>query len=522
MFLTALLFTSIAAPSFAELQNVVVGGQLRIRTVYWRNGFNMGSTTGFADPEVRIPGSLLTGRPIGDQRGGQNAMSFFDWTDGTPEIKTIDQRTTLHVQADLTDNVMAFIEFDNYANWGEDFRSNYLTGVDSRASTADDVEVFQAYIQADELFGQPLHARIGRQVLSFGSGWLVGDGSALPQFTGISFDAIRLTYSVDDFSVDAFWSKLAENSPMEEDGDVDFSGIYGSYKGIEGVSFDAYWFWLRDAKAITDSYSDVYDELYEYVFNENDYSVTNLHTIGLRAAGRFGAFDFDSEAAYQFGDASSVGSLFRPYSFGDDNAEFNSWAAHVDVGYNIDLTWRPRVSIGGAYIGGEDNRDISFSEWLNPFDAPEASVSFNRLFSNTVYSPVFDEIAQFSNFWTTFVGVGLKPTERLALDLKVAYYAAIDAFDLPVNATVGDYIVSIAGPLTFWTTPSSKDLGWETTLTASYRYTDDLSFEVGWHHLFTGDGLQDGNYCDFNGLQFTGGLDNKGADYIYAQTQLSF
>ena len=47
----------------------------------------------------------------------------------------------------------AFIEIDSYDIWGEDFRSNYVTGVDARAASGDDVEMYQAYIEAEEMSG---------------------------------------------------------------------------------------------------------------------------------------------------------------------------------------------------------------------------------------------------------------------------------------------------------------------------------------------------------------------------------
>ena len=70
--------------AFAELQNVEVGGKLRIRG----NMFSL----------------------------EDNDASF------------VEQRTMLNVKADFTNEVSAFIELDSYDIWGEDFRSNYLTG----------------------------------------------------------------------------------------------------------------------------------------------------------------------------------------------------------------------------------------------------------------------------------------------------------------------------------------------------------------------------------------------------------
>ena len=153
----------------------------------------------------------------------------------------VEERTRLNVKADFTNQVSAFVELDSYDVWGEDFRSVYLTGQDLRAATGTDVEVYQSYIEANEMFGQPLRLRLGRQEMKLGSGWLVGSNNFAPLFTGLSFDGIRATYATELFSVDAFWAKLADLSPQEEDGDTDFYGVYASYLGIENVTVDAYW-----------------------------------------------------------------------------------------------------------------------------------------------------------------------------------------------------------------------------------------------------------------------------------------
>jgi hypothetical protein len=114
----AVMMVSLGA--FAELQNVQVGGSLRIRGIF--------------------QGGLIP-----------NNDNF------------VEQRTRLNVKADFTDNVSAFIEFDDYSLWGEGFRSNYLTGVDSRPNGVNTVSVYQAYIDVKEIGGSPLSLRAGRQ-----------------------------------------------------------------------------------------------------------------------------------------------------------------------------------------------------------------------------------------------------------------------------------------------------------------------------------------------------------------------
>ena len=140
------------ATAFAELQNVEVGGSLRIRG----NMYDMDDD----------PGTVRTS-PYHWPFHARVPRTYVD-------TSFIEQRTRLNVKADFTDDVSAFIEVDSYDAWGEDFRSNYVTGVDGRAASGDDVEMYQAYIEARDMWGTPLMMRAGRQELSLGSEWLVG------------------------------------------------------------------------------------------------------------------------------------------------------------------------------------------------------------------------------------------------------------------------------------------------------------------------------------------------------------
>ncbi|HDP34856.1 MAG TPA: hypothetical protein ENN29_07075, partial [Candidatus Hydrogenedentes bacterium] len=106
----AALVVSISSFAFAELQNVEVGGNIRIRGNWY--DFDRASDTSF-----------------------------------------IEQRTRLSVKADFTQDVSAFIELDYYNFWGEDFRSLYLTGADFRGSGGNDVDLYQGYIEAKDMWG---------------------------------------------------------------------------------------------------------------------------------------------------------------------------------------------------------------------------------------------------------------------------------------------------------------------------------------------------------------------------------
>ena len=420
-----------AIPAFADLQNVVVGGQIRVRGDWY-------SVEG-------------------------------DHPDFNSEA-IVEQRTRLNVRADFTDDVSAFVEVDDYEMWGgggqlvNDFRSNYLTGVDSRANTSDDVELYQGYIEANKMFGVPLRLRIGRQELKFGSGWLVGTGDSAPYFTGLSFDAVRATYATDTFSVDAFWSKLADRSPLEADGDTDFYGVYASCTAVENVTFDVYWLFVRDG------------------FQDNE-----LHTVGLRSAGKLGGFHFEAEGAYQFGTMEKLG-------LADDNTD--NWACNVLAGYFFDAPWKPHPFIGFEYFGGGDGDDLAFNRLFSDARLGKTIDSGHWALGG---APIFPN-ANCSNLWLIHGGVTFNPTEKLMGLVHLCY--ATENEDDWVNAV------------------DAGHLGWELEVSGSYQYSKDLSLEAGYVRLFVDDTLKQGARLVLNGTTVVQVPDD--VNYFFFETKLSF
>ncbi len=510
--IAASVFLWVSFGSYAELQNVEVGGSIEVWGNYYTPFYESG------DPVIRIPDFLTHGRPLGPF-GTESAVRAYH-RKGADGLAWIEQRTTLSVRADFSSNVSSFIEFDDIMDWGEDFRSaDYITGRDTRADSSDDLEIYQAYIEARDLFELPLQLRIGRQELIFGSEWLVGNNYQFCPLTYLSFDALRLTFAVEDWTVDAFASKLAER--YVDHGDLDFYGLYATYSGIKEISFDAYYFFLRDGQDVSDTNASWMTERIEDWMGVDDYGNTAIHTIGVRAAGEWNGLDYEAELAYQWGDASTVGQGFKVGLYGDDTARYNSFGGNCTVGYTFSFKCEPRIYAKFVYYGGEDNRDISLRDWLNPFYKPKASVSFNRLFSSWEDNFFFDGSA-LSNVWTLSTGLSGKVTESIEVTGEVMYLQAVSPFDTPLMKRIGSYKVPFGWPFPFLTRSGAKDLGFTTLLCATYSYSEDLSFEAGWSHQFTGEAVKDGAFVDGNGQVFVGGLDDDDADMFYISSKVTF
>ena len=428
--LAVALIATLAGIAGAELQNVEIGGNLRIRA------------------------------------------NYFNFDDSLPDMSFIEQRTRLNVKADFTQEVSAFIELDSYDVWGEDFRSWYLCGNDFRGE--DNIDLYQAYIEARNLWGSPLTARVGRQELALGNQFLVGVKDVSAVFPGQSFDALRLTFANDMVSIDAIAAKLAENYGDFGEDDVDFYAVYGSYLGIEDVTLDAYWMFVRDDEGV--------------LANVLAGTTVDLHTVGLRGSGVIGGFDFELEAAYQFGDIDDVPSAC-PLPFGSADVDFDEFAINAEVGYTFDASWQPRIFARFAYFGGGDP---DYSLFSNDYTMP-----FNRLFSNVEYSEFIDQTA-LSNVMAYTIGLQALVTEALEMKVVGSYYQVEKEY-----GNVGD------------------DLGWEVGLYADYQYSEDLVVRAGYSHFFGQDGLDAALIAD-NGLNFWPGNSEDDYDYVFLETEIAF
>ncbi len=328
---TAFLLCALAAISggtaWAELQNVELSGNLRIRGNYY--GY-----------------------------------------DSLADLSYIQQRTRLGVKADFTNDISAFVEFDSYGVWGEGFRSNYLNGIDNRGAA--DVSLYQSYIEARNLWGAPLTLKVGRQELKFGDQFLVGVNDASSDFRGLSFDAVRLTYKTDALSVDAVASKLAETYQNFGKGDTDFYAVYASCTAVENQTFDAYWMYVRDDGALLAAGNEV-----------------DIHTIGLRGAGTIGSFDYKAELAYQFGSVDGLPSAC-PSGFGTADTDYGTFGANAEVGYTFDAVWSPRPFARFAYLGGGDpDRSVWSNDRTLPFNRLFSNIEYSEFIETTDLSNVF-------------------------------------------------------------------------------------------------------------------------------------
>ncbi|HNR34468.1 MAG TPA: alginate export family protein [Candidatus Hydrogenedentes bacterium] len=450
----------------ADLQNVQTGGRIVIRGRWIHNTFN----------ESRAA-VLHNGFP-----------SLYAW-DETNDWTSVEQATSWHARADFTGGVSAFVEFYAYHFWGDGFRSDYLGGIDARPGGDPrlNASLLQGYVETNDTFGLPLRLRIGRQCMTFGKQLLISDHSSPVQ--RFSFDALRATFTpVDKVTIDVWMAQLAESSPEEKDGDSAFYGVYATYAKSDAANASLYYLLLRDARRADAIFSGAPD-LYE---------PTVLNTAGARFWGRKEGFDYDVEAAFQFGPADGEALAFasanRLAGAPPKGERWNNLGFDGEIGYSFDAAWKPRIFAGGLYFEGGEIEDLGGGRFV-------MGPSFNRLFSVLNYCPVLQDNGNMSNFVQLRAGMNFAPLEKVQVTVRGQQLWAEQSWR-PLH--------------------SSDNLGFHLDTTVRYSFNPNLLVQLYYGHLFSGAALGDGNFTHAFGNAFDAGRNSRDADYAYWMLTLDF
>jgi hypothetical protein len=518
------LLVAVTLPAVAEVEEVTVGGSVVVRgqlqtpgVGQQRGPVNVGGFTNGHLIDANGNGVIEASDLTFSLANFNNFVESSSFDDDIEGLDWITQRTRVNVDAKLSGNVRAFIELQSFDFWGDD--NDDSSNEDLNASDVspftteqmfittegdDLVQLYQGYIEMNNIADLPLQARIGRQELPYGREWLLGNNDAGVNFSGLAFDALKLSYETDLFRLDAFASKLDDDTTplaipnQEEDGDADLYGVYGTYKGIENMAIDAYWLFARDAGSLvtlTGADADTDD-------------VSDLHTAGARVAGQWdvmgllpGMLDYNVEAAFQFGSNNVADST-------GDSGDFGGWAFNAMAGYTFsEVTWTPRLEAEYAFFSGDDD--------FNDGDTDE----FVRLFSDVHYGELnlggdLDQLA--TNMHIIKLGVSAAPVEKLSLKADLLWFLLAEddkdglgkTFGLPqferTGAVVAGQPVEVIG--------SDDNVGMELDLVASYQYTEDLNLRAGWAHFFADDAIEN---------SWGAGKDDD-IDYVYVQAALVF
>lgn len=169
------------------------------------------------------------------------------------------------------ESLSAFVELQDARVFG---------GETSTVSNEKNVDLHQGWLKVG---GEKRFVRLGRQELAYGEQRLVGTFDW--DNVGRAFDGVlgRAPFFGGKLSVDAFAAKVKESPAAPERNDVDFGGLYATWKLGDAVGLDGYVLVLRNGERNA----------------AGDDRVTD--TFGVRAFGKSGGFSYDLEGAYQVG-----------------------------------------------------------------------------------------------------------------------------------------------------------------------------------------------------------------------------
>jgi hypothetical protein len=256
-------------------------------------------------------------------------------------------RVRTHVKVEFSPDLEIFLQ-------GQDDRQ---FDHDGPAATKDDnLDVKQAWFEFRNIDGLPLSAKVGRQLLSYGDQRLVSplDWSN----AGRAWDAARIRYSGQHWSVDGFASMFTDQNETLED--HLFCAIYATCEKVQGHTFDIYALgrFLGRALATRDELGNV--------------GSVSEGTFGFRVKGKEEPFDYAAEGAYQTGDwvrtpirawgfAATVGFTAGDWRFA---AEYTAASGDADPADGRRNTFTAPYPFGHYYQGFAD----VFS-WRNGHDA---------------------------------------------------------------------------------------------------------------------------------------------------------
>jgi len=241
----------------------------------------------------------------------------------------------------------SFIHGDlRHEDWLRFFLQGKFAHVDDRdraaglAGMEDHADIHQAFIDLTTLIAENrMTFRLGRQELQYGAQRLISPldwGN-----TRRTFDGAKVFTESGKWRLDAFAVRPVLGDRLnldDEDENVDFYGLYSTYKGSESLAADFYCLVLKNNNILANS-------------NATSGRRT-LYTPGTRLWGACGNWDYEAELGAQFG------------TFAGDRVR--AWMGTAGGGYTFsDCAWQPRLGLLYDYASGDADPTDGTHETFN-------------------------------------------------------------------------------------------------------------------------------------------------------------
>jgi len=444
--LTAVAF--LAAPAFAEVQNVKVSGDIDSKMIYQ------------ADYDLLA----------NDTASGKSTKDNDVWFMTTTRIR---------VDADLTDNVSTTVRIVNERDWN----------LENSDGNTTDMDLDLAYVTLKECFYSPLTVTIGRQNLVFGNALVVGDPytndteSAAARISADdlsvmkAFDAMRATLDYSPVVVDLIYAKIdpktlytgATFGTADLRDDIDLWGINAAYDfdNEYNAAIEGYIFSRRDrSQILATAAQGNADTCNVWGINGSMEPISGLLLSG--------------EAAIQTGDYNNT------EASPDKAIDRDAWALDLAVvydGLSDSVGFLPGLSLRTAYVyrSGQTHDDAStdtdFSTTTAECNAwdPMYEDQTHGMIANWLFDGINDGVD--SNGRTICVGASAEPIEDLTLSIDYYNFRLAEAWYS--DNTAGQFRTLQDNR---YYVRDDKDLGYEVDVILDYAYTEDVTMSLasGW------------------------------------------
>lgn len=210
--------------------------------------------------------------------------------------------------------------------------------------------------------GLPVTAKVGRQDIIFGNGWLVLDGAPLTGSRVIHFDAARLTWQFDEIAttVDTIYidqhadsdrwlkpinDKDVHNREQDERGVI----VYVTNKSLENTEISGYFIYKQDRSLDPGTWAPLHTV------------DADIYTFGGRVAGRVDdCWEYRAELAGQFGSKNiqAIGPARR--------RDLCTLGFNSSLTYLFNDEWNSSARVSYEYLSGDDPSTDGTDEQFDP------------------------------------------------------------------------------------------------------------------------------------------------------------
>lgn len=424
-----------AANTFADVQNIRISGDIRLRGYYLNSA------------------------------GVDLAGGTFVQASGDTQLFT--QRTRVSLAADLADHVLVVVTLKADGIWGQTAGLGLAAGNKSWTVGMD-----EAYVQIRELFASPATLQVGRQYLNYGTGLII---SSFDQ--AYNFDAGRLVLDYHPLTIDLVAAQLVNGQAFVArplGGQSDLLFLNAKYVDLRGSA-------IKDVEAYFGWASQTASHPHPFVLDPNGPSpmLVGLRTDLALATGLTASL----EGAYEFGDTG------LPAGFAQ---HLSALIANATVKYSPKgVPWSPTFNAAYTYTqGGGSGGRHDFVPWFDMADGCNG-YAFAPALSNIQIFNLGAAVKPCANTTLAVQGYYYLRTDR-GSDVYSNPNTDIGgpSFVNTTESAIGAGSAA-AGIL------NSRELGWETDVIFGYDYSravrgqlvygafisDDHSFQGIAHHV---------------------------------------